>query len=247
VHPGDGQWHRLSVTFVPNFDIDGATQFIVMGIKGNTHATVAYVDAFQLELKPHSTSYCDGDQGPGYSWSDTPHRSTSTRMATSINLDDYVSLINRNDTLSFRIVAQMSYGATATWPNVDTAIFDATGGGGDRILVRYNTVVQKFIIHINGTDRSGTSALSFSAGDWLDICATLDFDSGQYGIYMDGVIADASTTSLSAPTLTGWMLGSYTDYTHTGGFVFSEFAVFDHVLTAAEVAALYRMDVAASK
>ena len=81
-HPGDGRWHRLSMTYTPDFDSGGATTFILCGVTCDINGIVAYVDAFQLELKGEETTYCDGDQ-PGCEWLGVPHNSSSQRSAVS--------------------------------------------------------------------------------------------------------------------------------------------------------------------
>jgi hypothetical protein len=110
-----------------------------------------------------------------------------------------------------------------------------------RIVLYY--YLEKFTLSINGATRCiSQAAETFKAGDWKYIVITLDFASNLYRLFLDGVLENSNAAALAAPTLTDWCVGSIYDGTlYQAGFVFDEFAVFDRVLTAAEIAAMYAL------
>ena len=55
-HPGDGEWHRLTLTFTPQFDIGGVTSYTIVGIRASSTGT-ALVDGVQLEYGGVATDY----------------------------------------------------------------------------------------------------------------------------------------------------------------------------------------------
>jgi len=236
-------WQR--VTVAREFSVNGVKASIYVTTNGAQSATV-YVDAAQLERKTHATLYCDGSLGSEYSWSGAPHGSASEREVTEPHLDDYVDLISGNDTLSFRIVAQMPYDADGIWTTSAPYLMDSRYGGGF-VIIYYDTTDDKFKVYINDDDYLASSAQTFKADDWIDLVVTLDFMNDAYALYVNDVMEDTDTTSLPAQTLQVWRLGVRSNHTSYLGGAFSEFAVFDRVLTVSEVAALYRMGVSAGE
>jgi hypothetical protein len=79
-HPGDGQWHWLSVTGVsPSNVADG----IVYVLDARTSGWTAILfDGMQAERKAYATTYCDGEQESCY-WQATEHMSQSYRPTTA--------------------------------------------------------------------------------------------------------------------------------------------------------------------
>jgi len=55
-HPGDGEWHRLAVTFTPTFDVGGTTSYSIVGIRASGTGT-ALVDGVQVEYGATVTDY----------------------------------------------------------------------------------------------------------------------------------------------------------------------------------------------
>ena len=55
-HPGDGKWHRLTLTFTPRFDVGGVTSYAIVGIRASSTGT-ALVDGVQLEFGSVATDY----------------------------------------------------------------------------------------------------------------------------------------------------------------------------------------------
>jgi tetratricopeptide (TPR) repeat protein len=239
-------WQRVEVTATNSSGIDYSSyrmSFFPMS-SGNTEL---YVDGVQYEEKGHATTYCDGDQGDGYSWSRTPHAGVSSRQATTLNLDDHVNLISGNDALSFRVRAQMPYSYDAPWHVTYPIMFDARGADNDnRILLGYHTVDDVFYLFVNGSTKA-TKSLSFSAGDWIDFIGTLDFSGDSYSLYVNGELAGTDSASLTVPTLTSWRIGSTYNGTSIGNYAISESVVFDRALTVNEVEALYRVGTFASR
>jgi Tfp pilus assembly protein PilF len=244
-------WHQVSAVLTPDYN-DRTDAGFYMRIEGATADGQSFLlDGFQIERgQDYPTSYCDGDQGDGYSWSGTPHASISTRTATTVSLDDHVGLISRNETSSFRIVAQMPYDADVAWPSTLAYLLDAAGDDDThkRIILGYSSTKDRFEGFIHGGTRITTAPQTFRAGDWLEFVLTLDFSSNSYNLYINGELAGSSTENLAVESLTEWVLGSvYVGTSNWGGLAFSDFTVFDTLLTADEVTALYRTNSSASE
>ncbi len=234
-----GEWERKVVTHTTSA---GTTLVYLTVLTQNVIlATTFYVDGAQCEQLVHATTYCDGTLGTGYAWTGAAHASTSTRTATLVNLDVHVGLVSDNATFSFRVVVQMPYDADETWPVAADGnwLFDVRGAGTDIIALTYDQANNRLRVYIMGADRL-LSPQTFVAGDWLDIVVTLDFTGNSYKLYVNGIEEDTDSTALAAPTLTDWELGSALG-AFQAGFTFSEYAAFDRVLTAIEVAGLYAL------
>jgi len=232
-----GRWIRVTVTAT---DTNNAGNIYVL-FSSSDGATVVYVDAVQCEGKPYPTSYCDGTLGTGYAWNGATHASTSVRTQTLCNLDAHIALVSNHNTLSFRVVAQMAYDSDADWP--DNALFWGMKGADDnnRIRLTYEDADLKWKVYINGGIRVVSSAQSFSRGDWMDVVITLDFATDEYIVYVNGVEDGTDDTVLSAPVLTDWHLGSIFAGGQQANATYAEYAVFDNVLTAIEVAQMYNL------
>lgn len=201
----------------------------------------AYVDGVQMEesvAPTRATTYLDGSLGTGYTWGGTAHNSSSNRTTTAVNLANYVGLISSNVSLSFRCVVQMPFDADEAWGLAGANPIFRTRGADDNnyIYLCYNSTDDEFQVYINGAMRiANGSTQTFDAGDWIDLVVTLDFTADSYLLYVNGVLDGSDTTALADPTLTTWSL-------YAAGYAFAEYAVFDKVLSADEVAAMYALD-----
>jgi len=213
--------------------------------RAGTGVHTYHLDAVQFEKSAFATSYIDGSLGTGYAWTGTAHASTSTRAATTANLDAHCGLLSDNNTVSFALWIQAQYDADdANWPcGANQAyIMDYRGAdNANRTLLRFYPAGNYFAVFISAGDRLGTAAQTFVAGDWIHIVITLDYTADSYAIYVNGAVADTDTTALTAPTaVVDWALGPYTlGAGYSGGWALDEYAVFDRVLTAEEVASIY--------
>jgi hypothetical protein len=235
-----GKWQRVSVTVTLTA---GVTDARILLQATSVAASEFYVDCVQFEEKAYATTYADGSMGTGYEFSGADHESASIRTVTAAVINDHVGLISLNNTWSCRAVAQMPYDSDGTWSTSTAFLWDARAWNDNvRVGVIYAQSNDTFRLYINGAYRCSSSAQSFSAGDWMDIVVTLDFSDDDYNLYVNGVLEDNDTTSLSAPTLTAWRLGSSYSSGSQGGYTIAEYAVFDRVLTADEVAALYAFE-----
>ncbi len=243
------EWQRMLV--LKTTDPSDTRLDVAIVVAEDVSGFALLFDGVQLEAKSHATSYVDGSLGKGYSWAAQAHASTSTREATEINLDEYVDLLSGNDTLSFRVVVQMPHGSDdENWPVAVSHILDARQDGDTgRLTLAYNTGDDKFYVFGPSTATVvSSSPQTFSAGDWLDIVATLDYSADSYKLYIDGESVGSGSGSYSASVLTDWTLGKYSLGSSTwGGYAFGEHAVFDRVLTAVEAAALHGVDASATR
>lgn len=82
---GTGAWQRVICTAAAT----GTTTNLQILKNGGAAQVVAFrIDAAQAEAKARATSYCDGSLGTGHAWTGTPHASTSTRVATLVQVTD---------------------------------------------------------------------------------------------------------------------------------------------------------------
>jgi len=114
-------------------------------------------------------------------------------------------------------------------------------GGADVIGLRHDRTNTLLQVYIAGGYRLETAA-TFVAGDWLDIVVTLNFTTDDYNLYVNGALVDNDGTLLTAPAITQWNLGADILAGNMLGGNYAEYAVFDRVLTADEIAALYSMN-----
>lgn len=232
-----GAWERIEVE--KTFAAVPVSTVLNIATTGASDVTF-YVDGVQVEASDYATTYTDGSLGPGYAWSGTAHGSTSTRTATVFDLDDEASLISEQDTLTFRVVAQMPYDHDGDWPNTTNYLWSIIGiDNNNHINLNYTTTDDKFNIYINGGIRLASSVQNFDAGDWVDIVATIDFTNDSHALYINGVLEDTDATALSTPVLTTWKLGSFHDGTFQANAFYSEYDVWDRALDANEIAAVY--------
>jgi len=130
-----GSWTRISIPvnipFSSTLDID----YIVFGL-GPTIS----IDAQQLELGTVPTTYFDGDSGPDYYWTGTPHGSTSVREASAFDGGDII----RFDDLGFMIDGYSGAGMP-THDAVRTGYAILDGGRYD------GTIIPERILSLKGT------------------------------------------------------------------------------------------------
>jgi hypothetical protein len=202
----------------------------------NTHTF--YVDGVQLEAGlPTSTAI--GTMGAGYAWSGTAHNSTTVRTVTVVNPTTHVGLLSSNATWTVATWVRVPYAADATW-NTYPLVWDARGAdNNNRAYVWFDQSTDTWEVYINGGFRLSSAAQTFAAGAWVYLVVTADFTNDAYALYVDGALVDTDTTALTVPVLTAWRLGSVYDGTYQCGFTIAEYAVFDALLTADEIAALY--------
>jgi len=230
-------WTRYTLTFTYGA---GAARYVgILNVNTATEAITFYADGAQLEAKAYPTSYCDGAQGTGYTWTGAAHASTSTRAATEVNLDAYSGLVSGNNTLSVRVVAQAPFASTEDWSTNNAPILWTAFGAGVDIIQLYFTGGD-LLLYIGGTTCVQT-AVTFAQGDWLDVVATIDFTNDAYKVYLNGELLDTDTTVLAPFATTAMNVGAYTDGQYWWDGPIAEFAIFDKVLTAAEVAQLYNL------
>jgi len=122
-------------------------------------------------------------------------------------------------------------------------VFDLRGADdAKRLALLFDYVTSdRFRVYINGDYRIAANSQTFLAGDWLHLVVTVDYTNDVYTLYLNGVAIGSSTAALSAPTgLVKWALGSlYDGSADQSGWAFGEYAVWNRVLSASEIAMLY--------
>lgn len=143
---GIGRWQRVIVTYA---ETSTTTRRVYITKDASTRTGVVYIDGAQVEAKSYPTTYCDGDQPglvpnqfpPAYSWSGTPHASTSTRISQTraggriYNLDQY----------GFRVIGHSGLGKSPR-RNVVSPYSQLDGGEyqGSRKESRMFSIVGRF-------------------------------------------------------------------------------------------------------
>lgn len=238
-----GRWQRLSA--FANTTVGNVYRLRVVVPNGAT----VYIDGAQAE-DTYLTAYFDGSLGSGFAWSGTAHASTSTATKTDAVLDSLTPMMSLRDSYTIRIMVQMPYGSTQSWPGGSSNYLMALGAGASSyvrlIYLDKDDATYPSVLHLLVRDASATFAnarsasLAFAAGDWLDIVMTLDFSADVYSLYINGELAAQSTTALSGVTATEWRLGASAAGTTQSGANIAEYATLDSILTPEQVAALYQ-------
>ncbi len=223
-------WTRHSVTL--NVTADHAYVGGIVWQSGDGTADFCS-DGWQMEAKPYATTYCDGDQGPGYSWSGVPHASPSARAASSVSVPSAGAI--SGPTGSINIWWHPGHAYAVDYYRYLFDLRDGTDWG--YLYWDYNNDKYSFTGLLS-------DAQTFSANEWQHVVVT--WQSGERKIYVNGALENSDSTSQSRSIPAVFYIGvGHSGYPMNGAT--AEFAIFDHVLTAEEVAALYRVGVSASR
>ena len=219
---------------------DGSIKIVLYVDGGGT----GYWDGVQAEAnRSYATTYCDGSLGAGYIWNGVPHASTSTRKKSDVSLN--ASDIDLSEG-GISIWFQMPYDAGTSGLSVTRGLFrwwDAYNTESFYVQFASDLSGLQVIAYSGGSRQCGISGdLSASkSGDWHHAVVTFDDSgSGEVKLYLDGELR-ATDTSYTAPSISSRTahLGNVT--ARFGGAI-GEFVIFDSVLTAEHVIALYRRD-----
>lgn len=232
------QWQRLVGHLTPDAgDLSGDIRVRENG-STPTAGRYIYVDAVQCEAKAYVTPYCDGSLGDGHSWSGTAHASTSSRTAASLDYDDHAAdLVGDQMTIcGWYAVEDDSTGYYHT-------LVDLKGAdNNNRTIVAFAS--GGLHLYLNGAWRVTGVGAEPSVGDRVFWCVTLDYINDEYIAYVyddDGTgNSGSSSASLSVPTVTALQIGRYqTGASNFVNGVLDDLAIFDRVLTADEIDAIY--------
>lgn len=228
---GNG-WYRIYGTRT----IGGSLGNHIVGIAGLATGVNWYFDGWQVEARGFTTPYTDGSLGSGYTWTGTPHASTSTRTAAVLA---YPILRNINPLKgSVSAWVLMEYYKTGT----GAVIWNAGDASGEFVgQISTGGAAQ---LYINGNQVTHQTAMS--AG-WHHVVYTWDIAANEMRVYLDGVASTTvGTPTTTPPTLHASTLqvgGSApigTSYNWNG--LIDDFAILDKVLTAEEVRAIFSSD-----
>lgn len=224
-------WTSYSLTIT----VPVGAKAVDFGVRIPDHASqgALLVDALQVEQKPFSTTYSDGDQGIGYSWDGTPQASPSVRAASFVQyrLQD-VNLAAGS------IAVWLKPGKFYNWPYIFGAYpekFDAyLNAGGDVVFRVYDEKSE------NGTGISHNIGAE-EGNSWhhlVYVWSQTDIDGSNLWLFVNGTLVGEAAN-------THWPFNVPRDYTRIQAGaqrVVGSFTTFDRALTADEVAALYRKD-----
>jgi hypothetical protein len=231
-------WQYLDVAHTTASAETGQTCRVrVSALNGSSGDTI-YADGVQLE-KDFSSSLCYGDFAH-CSWDGTQYGSHSSRSVTTVDADEIASILDGRDAFSIGIWVQMGDDYNGNWPELgNNRILDCSGA--DRFNFRFDASNQNLEMWDSGFGEL-THPANFNRGEWKFLVGTFDYASGSYKFYVDGVLVDSATNAGSgAQAFNQAAIGSkYDTSSDQGNFRFAEVAVFDTILTAEEVAALYQ-------
>ena len=234
-----GGWHRVSAVLTPDYNDRTDANFYLRIEEATGDGQSFLLDGFQIEQgQDYSTSYCDGAQGEDYSWSGTPHASTSTRALTYVQYQP--SQVNLS---SGAIAIWLKPGQFYNWP----FIF----GGHPPKFDSYLDMDGKVHFRIYDDESENGTRIAYvlgtgEANNWhhtVYIWSQSAIGGYNVWLYVDGVLRNQAAN-------TYWPTSLPTNYTRLQAGtrrLVAEFIIFDRYLTAEEVAALYRVDVSASK
>jgi len=230
---------RISLTFTTGALVPAVAQLIVK--TSGAQAVTFYADGWQAEEGDVFTSLCYGDLA-WCDWTGAAHASTSTRAATEVNLDAYASLLASNNAYSILMWYQPVNDADDNASAV--TLFDVSDGtSNNRLRILYSADFG-FRVYINGGYRLVSGVQTHSAGDWIHVAVTCDFAADVYALYINNELVDTDATVL-APLVGVDEMNLGTNYVgaqQINGAI-SEAPIFNSVLTAAEVAAIYQSGV----
>ena len=131
----------------------------------------------------------------------------------------------------------------STWVKVSDSdasktIIDARDANDDGIRI-FLTSAEVVTYQLNTSDINSGSAISVN--EWHHIVAT--YDGTTQKLYIDGSLADSTTTSQTISTTTNAKIGSrnFSDRANEFAGKIDELAIFDRALTADEVTAIFRI------
>jgi len=200
-----------------------------------------YFGAVNVEKTAFATSFCCG--ALDYcAWAGAEDDSTSTRVATTVILTDHVGLVSGKDTLTFSTWVQAPYDYDATWPSQWNYIFDIKGPAPHRVYLIYDSVDDRFELYVNGATRASSTGVTFSAGDWLCVVATINYAGNACALYLNGeLVGSGNVGGWGSTTATSWALCGASPTGGQSGWCVGEYVVLGTVWTATEVAALYAL------
>jgi hypothetical protein len=198
------------------------------------------VDAVQIENLAYATPLCHGSLGDGHTWSGATHNSTSSRTATKVDFGAYAETFDKSQ-FSFGcwftvFDTPSTAGTSANW-------MELCDGGAERVVGYIDSAVDKFALHVSGTQVCLAGSGSLSRGDEIFVVCTLDFDANSWKVYAyeNGTLyTDSDTTAKTTPTdWDTWTIGGNYLGTDPLNEVIDEFFLVERILTADEIQAIF--------
>lgn len=239
-NPNDTGGQRLAG--VETSPATAAFAALVLQVTNPANGDTIYWDAIQFRESSYVTPYIDGDLGEGYSWTGTPHATTSNRVQNALQSNANVHIFNDRSEWTVAMWLQMPRDYDDPWPQANNAFFDISDGtNNNRVFCIWDSTNQQFRVYINNGYRL-LADYTFEAGDWIHFVATLDFSNDEYNVYLDGILIDSDTTALAAPTgLTQWDYGANYTEGNQSDFVIAEAGIIARAITNIEVANIFGM------
>jgi tetratricopeptide (TPR) repeat protein len=193
-----------------------------------------WIDEVQVEEKAYATSYCDGSLGSGYSWLGKAHESPSQRQSTLLPIAAAGNV-------------DLDVGSISAWARFenkidekDQMLFGIGTGSNDRFYFThwdFSGLYTRY--HTESGEASVHKAVGVPTDGWHHVAVTWD-TADKLHYYFDGHLMGSQTMPGGAVGGNTLYVGGYFDGSLNWNDPIAQFIILDHVLTTAEVAALYR-------
>lgn len=210
-----------------------------------------FLGGFQVESGSRATSYCDGDQGTGYSWTGGQNSSRSLRneavVQYPVSSSSHIYLDGTQGTVGLWL--------SPDWGNGDGALryfLDTTSSSSHQSMSMYKDEDNKLNFKITQPGGDYAAGVTTSAPDWepadgwMHLACAYAFDSQQgtwsLGLFVNGQEASASsqgTASTSSSLGDFAYLGSTFDHKNHADSRLDDFFAYDRVLTPVELQKIY--------
>lgn len=239
-------WERVSSLFTTE---SGQDSFV---LEVRFEKTGAVIDdkilfcGFQVENSADMTTYCDGSQGTGYSWTGGVNSSSSLR-------DDTIIQYPVGSHLSADI-GSVGFWVKPAWDNDDTAtriFFDTASSSSAKRMSVYKDGDNKLNFRIDEPGGDYSAVQSVSAVDWeseefLHVACTYDFDdvSDTWDLtsFVNGheISTSSSGTASTSSALPDYMyLGTNFEGGEPSNSYFDDFFAYSRILSDVEISRIY--------
>ena len=204
-HPGDSNWHRLSMQFVPAESTSAAQIRFGILTSNSNYPVTAYFDNTQVELKSHATPFTTGTRTVSGSLIDLTRTNDIDLSNVSFDSNAQMTFDGTDDILNTGLFSGRN---PSTSPFTVEAILKSDTTSGNRMWLdaTSNGSSQRFY---SALDDGGNTPLGIQGSPWSDpIPNTTNFI--HQTIVMDGSTARSYRNGVATYTK------SYTSYTLTG-------------------------------
>lgn len=210
-------------------DATASSEFYVDWVQFETDGTIAATASFASTL-------IWGGAGDGYSWNGVANTSSSTRLATEMELDDSASIFDGKTQWSIAMWIRPEWGTNF---HRDAILFDVWEDANNRYTLSYdNSDYFQAAVVIGGASDGITGVVSFDLGDWIHVAWTKN--GALHKLFVNGALVDESILvaggSISPTEMNVGTAHDGSDHAHCA---FAEVAVWSVELSESEVLTRY--------